>query len=136
MKTLELVQLAKAKHKEAFSAIPDKRSVAMVNAVLAELGARIRESKEPVAVGGFGKFMIREKMVAKDGEEVSRRRVAFRAAPLKAAGPGKNAAGAAGKKPGAARKAGAAKKAAGAAAKKSAGAAKSAPRREADNDSE
>jgi hypothetical protein len=141
MKTTELVQLAKASDKEAFGTVPDNRAVALVTAVFAELSKQIRASKEPVAVGGFGRFMIREKMVTKDGEEVSRRRIGFRPAQKPEGGAGVAAKSAAAKKPGGPARPGAAKKAgaarqAGAAGGAGAGAGKPPARRNADDGKE
>lgn len=145
MKTKELILLAKASDKEAFGTVPDNRAVALVTAVFAELSKQIRASKEPVAVGGFGRFMIREKMVTKDGEEVSRRRIGFRPAQKPEGGAGMAAKSAAAKqpggptRPGAAKKAGAAKQAgaaAGAGGGAGAGAGKQPARRNADDGKE
>lgn len=81
MTLLEIVEAAKLENPNAFGKVNDKRSIAIVRAVLNELGKQVKETEEgPVAVAKFGKFIVRRVKVQKDGKENVQRRVIFRAA--------------------------------------------------------
>lgn len=89
MKVIEIIQTAKAENETAFANVTDKRSVAIVGAVLRTLAKKIDEAEEPVALAGFGRFAVLKKDVEKDGKKVTVRRVLFKSAQPKAqkAGP-------------------------------------------------
>jgi nucleoid DNA-binding protein len=83
MKIQELIATAKAGNETAFGNIPDKRAAAIVRAVLNEMAKQVREAEAPVAILGFGRFIVRQKEVEKDGQKVMQRRIAFRPAAAK-----------------------------------------------------
>lgn len=78
MKMIELVQLAKASKADAFGDVPDARSASIVEAVLAEVRRHLGESKGPVVLAGFGRFVVREAKVTRNGQESVVRRIGFR----------------------------------------------------------
>ncbi len=81
----ETIQAAKQGNEAAFADVPEKRVLAIVRAVLNEVNRQVREAQEgQVILAGFGRFVVKEKEIEKDGEKVMKRRVLFRAAPLKA----------------------------------------------------
>lgn len=81
----ELVQSAKASHADAFGKTNDKRSLAITQAVLTELGQQIAAAEEgAISVIGFGKFIVRQKTVQKDGQEIVQRSIRFNAGKKKA----------------------------------------------------
>lgn len=80
MTILELVHATMQKNAEAFGNIHESRAEKIVQAVLAELGQQVRSTQEGmIEIGSFGKFIVRQVKVDKDGQEVMLRRVVFRA---------------------------------------------------------
>lgn len=86
MTLLEIIQAARAEKAEAFGKVADKRAVAIVRAVLDELGKQVKDAQEgegDVTLAGFGKFVVKKSEVEKDGKTVSKSRVVFRPAKAK-----------------------------------------------------
>lgn len=76
----DLVKAAKASDTEAFGKINDKRAATIANALFDELKKHLAEAEAgSINVKGLGKFVVTQKTATKDGQEVSRRRVIFRA---------------------------------------------------------
>ncbi len=76
----ELIQAAQIARPKAFGSINEKRSVAIVQAALAELSKTIKNTKEgEVAIPGLGTFVAKKVKATKEGEETTRRRVIFKA---------------------------------------------------------
>jgi hypothetical protein len=74
-----LVKSAKAEKAGAFDNINEKRAVAVVRAVLAQASKQISETEDgSVVLAGLGRFVIRQVQVEKEGQKVTRRRIAFR----------------------------------------------------------
>jgi len=76
----ELIQSAKATNADAFGKINDKRAATIANVLFDELKKQLASTETGIVnVRGLGKFIIAQKTVTKDGEEKTRRKVAFRA---------------------------------------------------------
>lgn len=79
MKILELVQAAQKSRSKAFGSINEKRSVSIVQAVLAELNKTIKHTEEgQVILPGLGVFVAKKVKIKKEGVEGSKRKVVFR----------------------------------------------------------
>lgn len=88
MKLTELVTAAKAGKQKVFQGLDDKRIARVVQTVLAEAGRQLTAAKEgKLDLKGFGRFVIKQAEVEKDGQKVQKKRITFR--PAKAKGEGK-----------------------------------------------
>ncbi|HKY91034.1 MAG TPA: hypothetical protein VJM11_08340 [Nevskiaceae bacterium] len=90
MKINELVTAAKAASPKALKGLEDKRVARVVAAVLAEVGRQIEAAKEgKIDLKGFGRFVVAQKEVEKDGKKVTKKRITFRPSKKKGKGGGK-----------------------------------------------
>ncbi len=79
MKVLELVQAAQKSRAKAFGSINEKRSVAIVKAVLAELNNTIENTEQGrIALPGLGVFVANKIKLKKEGAEGFKRRIVFK----------------------------------------------------------
>jgi hypothetical protein len=76
---LRMVRAAKGENKAVFNKVPTKTAVAIAQAVFEQFNQHRETSEGNVKLLGFGKFMVRQVRGKKKGENITRKRVFFRA---------------------------------------------------------
>lgn len=91
MKLEEIVKTARAADKSAFGKVNDKRAIKILRAAFRQVNSQVESTKDGnVAIGGLGRFAIKNVEREKDGVKVTKRRVIYRRG---RAGKGRRAAG-------------------------------------------
>ncbi len=74
----EIVKNARAENQSAFGKVNDKRAVKILRAAFRQVNSQLELAKDSnVAIGGLGRFAIKNVEREKDGVKVTKRRVTF-----------------------------------------------------------
>jgi hypothetical protein len=78
MKITEIVTALKTAEPQAVAKIPEPRIVKLIALALRQIAKEIDAATEgKVAVGGFGRFVIKQVEAEKDGKKTMRKRIVF-----------------------------------------------------------